>query len=54
MKIFIQLSKNAGNIAKEKALKVFNDKRYQYRKSIDSYVEIKKTKVLRKKLNSKK
>lgn len=54
MKTFIQLSKNVGNIAKEKALKVFNDKRYQYRKSIDSYVEIRKTKELRKKFNSKK
>lgn len=54
MKIFIQLSKNIGNIAKEKALKIYNDRRYQYKKSIDSYVEIMKTKELRKKLNSKK
>lgn len=54
LKIFAQLSKNIGNIAKEKALKIFNDKRFQYKLSINQYVEISKTKNIRRKLNSKK
>ena len=54
MKIFIQLGKNIGNIAKEKALKIYNDKRYQSNLNKTKYDEILKAKNLKRKINSKK